>query len=320
MKKEVMRIVFMGTPDFAVESLRAICDAGYDVVGVVTMPDKPSGRGQKISKSAVKEFAEERGLKIMQPERLKDEAFVEELRGLKADLQIVVAFRMLPEIVWNMPPLGTYNLHASILPQYRGAAPINWAVMNGDKTTGVTTFKLKHEIDTGDVLLQKAIDILPEDDAGSVHDKLMTTGAATLIETLKLIEAGKTDLKAQSMLEDGTELRPAPKLFKEDMRLDWTKDSTTLHNKVRGLSPYPTAWTEIVDAKGVAVSTKIYKTSISDKKLAAGAIETDGKNYLMVGTADKALSIESLQAAGKKRMDIKSFLQGFHLGDESKCI
>lgn len=302
----------MGTPDFAVESLRAICDAGYNVVGVVTMPDKPAGRGQKISKSAVKIFAEERGLNILQPERLKDETFVEQLRALKADVQIVVAFKMLPEIVWNMPPLGTYNLHASLLPQYRGAAPINWAVMNGDKQTGVSTFKLKHEIDTGDVLLQRAIDILPDDDAGTVHDKLMNIGATTLIDTLKLIEDGKTDLKAQALMEDGSALRPAPKLFKEDMRLDWNCNAITLHNKVRGLSPYPTAWTELTDHKGDAVSCKIFKTTISDKSIPAGTIETDGKNYLLIGTADKALSIDSIQAAGKKRMDIKSFLQGFH--------
>lgn len=314
-----MRIVFMGTPEFAVESLRAICDAGYEVVGVVTMPDKPAGRGQKISKSAVKIFAEEKGLHIMQPERLKDEEFVEHLRSLKADIQVVVAFRMLPEVVWNMPPMGTYNLHASILPQYRGAAPINWAVINGDKQTGVSTFKLKHEIDTGDVMMQRTIDILPDDDAGSVHDKLMALGSKTIVDTLREIEAGHTDLKAQSALCNGEELRPAPKLFKEDMKLDWSRPSVELHNKVRGLSPYPTAWTEMTDQKGELVSVKIFKTSISDKHLPAGSIETDGKSYLAVGTADGALSIDSLQMAGKKRMDIKSFLQGFHFGNEACC-
>ncbi len=308
-----MRIVFMGTPEFAVESLKAIQHAGYEIVGVVTMPDKPAGRGQKISKSAVKIYAEEQGFHIMQPERLKDETFVQELKDLKADIQIVVAFRMLPEIVWNMPPLGTYNLHAALLPQYRGAAPINWAVMNGDKQTGVTTFKLKHEIDTGDIFLQRTIDILPTDNAGSVHDKLMVIGAQAIVDTLQQIEAGNTHLIAQSTLCNETELRPAPKIFKEDMRLDWSKTSMELHNKVRGLSPYPTAWTELTDSKGATISVKVYSTHISDKKLPIGEIESDGKNYLAIGTSDGALEIDEIQAAGKKRMDIKAFLQGFHL-------
>jgi len=314
-----MRIVFMGTPEFAVESLRAIIDAGHEVVGVVTMPDKPSGRGQKINKSAVKLFAEEKGLYIMQPERLKDDAFVEELRNLKADIQVVVAFRMLPEIVWNMPPMGTYNLHASILPQYRGAAPINWAVMNGDTQTGVTTFKLKHEIDTGDVMMQRTVDILPDDDAGTVHDKLMMLGSKTIVDTLEEIAKGNADLKTQTSMINGQELRPAPKLFKEDMKLDWSRPSVELHNKVRGLSPYPTAWTEMTDQKGELISVKIYKTVLSDKKITSGAIETDGKSYLAVGTGDGALLIDSLQMAGKKRMDIKSFLQGFHFGADACC-
>ncbi len=308
----------MGTPEFAVGSLRAICDAGYDVVGVVTMPDKPIGRGQKMGKSAVKEFAEEKGLYIMQPEKLKDEAFVEQLRSLKADIQIVVAFRMLPEIVWNMPPLGTYNLHASLLPQYRGAAPINWAVMNGDKQTGVTTFKLKHEIDTGDIMLQRVVDILPDDDAGSIHDKLMEIGSRTIVETLKEIEAGRCELKAQ--ICNPEDLRPAPKIFKEDMKIDWNQSSESIHNKVRGLSPYPAAWTEFSDAKGLITSAKIFKTQISKEKIAAGQIISDGKTYMLIGTADGSLSIENLQLAGKKRMDIRSFLQGFKFSDNSSCV
>lgn len=307
----------MGTPDFAVESLKSICAAGYDVVAVVTMPDKPAGRGQKVQKSPVKICAEELGIPVLQPERLKDEQFVEQLRSYNADIQVVVAFRMLPEIVWNMPPLGTYNLHASLLPQYRGAAPINWAVMNGDTQTGVSTFKLKHEIDTGDVLMQRAVDILPDDDAGIVHDKLMELGARTIVDTLKEIEKGNVELKAQSLMAEGEELRPAPKIFKEDMKIDWSMTTERIHNKVRGLSPYPAAWSETTDAKGQPVSVKIFKTAIVDKHLAPGQIETDGKSYIAVGTADGALCIESLQMAGKKRMDVKSFLQGFHFADGS---
>lgn len=309
----IMKIVFMGTPDFAVESLRAICDAGYNVVGVVTMPDKPAGRGQKISKSAVKLFAEERGLNILQPEKLKDEAFVEQLRALGADLQIVVAFRMLPEVVWNMPRLGTFNLHASLLPQYRGAAPINWAVMNGDKRTGVTTFKLKHEIDTGDVMFQESIDILPDDNAGTVHDKLMALGSRLVVDTIKAIEEGRAPLTDQMTMTD-EELRPAPKLFKDDMKIDWSRTMEQVHNHVRGLSPYPAAWTELTDAKGNIVSAKVFRTAMrSDIDAAPGQAVSDGKTYLAIGCADGALAIEEIQAAGKKRMDIKSFLQGFHL-------
>lgn len=308
----------MGTPDFAVESLKAICAAGYDVVAVVTMPDKPAGRGQKVQKSPVKICAEELGIPVLQPEKLKDESFVEQLRSYKADIQVVVAFRMLPEVVWNMPPLGTYNLHASLLPQYRGAAPINWAVMNGDKQTGVSTFKLKHEIDTGDVLMQRSIDILPDDDAGTVHDNLMMLGARTIVDTLREIEKGNVTLKAQSLMSEGEELRPAPKIFKEDMKIDWNMSTMLIHNKVRGLSPYPAAWTETVDAKGQPVSIKVFKTSYADKHLAPGQISTDGKSYITVGTADGSLNIESLQMAGKKRMDVKSFLQGYHFPEDAK--
>lgn len=301
-----MKIVFMGTPDFAVESLRVLCDNGYDVVGVVTMPDKPSGRGQKINKSAVKLFAEERGLNILQPEKLKDEEFLAQLKALNADLQVVVAFRMLPEVVWNMPQHGTINVHASLLPQYRGAAPINWAVMNGDKTTGVTTFKLKHEIDTGDIIMQKAIDILPEDNAGSVHDKLMYLGGELLLETVKAIENGNNTLKSQSLLAEGVELRHAPKIFKEDMLINWNESAETIHNKVRGLSPYPAAWTNI---KGT--TAKIFKTTINPNgKLTPGMVATDNKTYLEIGTLEGSLLIEEIQLAGKKRMDIKTFLTG----------
>lgn len=314
-----MRIVFMGTPAFAVESLRAVCDAGYEVVGVVTMPDKPAGRGQKITKSAVKIFAEERGLRILQPERLKDENFISELRSLHADLQIVVAFRMLPEIVWNMPPLGTFNLHASLLPQYRGAAPINWAVINGDTQTGVTTFRLKHELDTGDIMLQQKIDILPDDDAGSVHDKLMTIGAQMVVETIRNIENRTVKYLEQNNIATHKTLRPAPKIFKADMKIDWSQPMEKIHNLVRGLSPYPTAWTELPDAKGNTISAKIYHTTpYNSSKLRVGEIETDGKTHVAIGCADGALLIDDIQLAGKKRMDIRTFLSGFRFAEGEK--
>lgn len=296
----------MGTPDFAVESLRVLCDNGYEIAAVVTMPDKPSGRGQKINKSAVKLFAEERGLKILQPEKLKDESFINELRDINADLQVVVAFRMLPEIVWNMPKHGTINVHASLLPQYRGAAPINWAVINGELQTGVTTFKLKHEIDTGDILMQQAINILPEDNAGTIHDKLMYLGGELLLKTVSAIENGESTQQRQSILAEGIELRHAPKIFKEDMRINWNDTTNNIHNKIRGLSPHPAAWTEIKET-----TVKIFRTSKGvHNSLSAGEIKTDNKNYLEIGTADGAISIEELQMAGKKKMNIKTFLMG----------
>lgn len=301
-----MKIVFMGTPDFAVESLRVLCDNGYDIAAVVTMPDKPSGRGQKINKSAVKLFAEERGLRLLQPEKLKDEAFISELKTIGADLQVVVAFRMLPEVVWSMPKYGTINVHASLLPQYRGAAPINWAVINGDKQTGVTTFKLQHEIDTGDILMQKATDILPEDNAGTIHDRLMYMGGELLLQTVKAIEEGKTSLQSQTILSEGVELKHAPKIFKDDMRIDWNNTTDAIHNKIRGLSPYPAAWTDIKDT-----TAKIFLTSKGTTKgLKPGEIKTDNKTFLEIGTSDGSLKIEELQMAGKKRMDIKTFLMG----------
>lgn len=296
----------MGTPDFAVESLRVLCDNGYEIAAVVTMPDKPSGRGQKINKSAVKLFAEERGLKILQPEKLKDESFINELRDINADLQVVVAFRMLPEIVWNMPKHGTINVHASLLPQYRGAAPINWAVINGELQTGVTTFKLKHEIDTGDILMQQAINILPEDNAGTIHDKLMYLGGELLLKTVRAIENGESTQQRQSILAEGIELRHAPKIFKKDMRINWNDTTNNIHNKIRGLSPHPAAWTEIKET-----TVKIFRTSKGvHNSLSAGEIKTDNKNYLEIGTADGAISIEELQMAGKKKMNIKTFLMG----------
>ena len=306
MDKQSIRIVYMGTPDFAVESLRALVEGNYNVVAVVTMPDKPAGRGHQLQSSAVKQYALSVGLPVLQPERLKDEAFLQELRSYQADLQIVVAFRMLPEVVWNMPPLGTFNLHASLLPKYRGAAPINWAVINGELQTGVTTFKLKHEIDTGDILMQQAINILPEDNAGTIHDKLMYLGGELLLKTVRAIENGESTQQRQSILAEGIELRHAPKIFKEDMRINWNDTTNNIHNKIRGLSPHPAAWTEIKET-----TVKIFRTSKGvHNSLSAGEIKTDNKNYLEIGTADGAISIEELQMAGKKKMNIKTFLMG----------
>lgn len=312
-----MRIVFMGTPEFAVESLKSLVEAKHEIVGVVTIPDKPAGRGQKLSQSAVKTYAIEHNFRVLQPVKLKDPEFVEQLRSLNAELQVVVAFRMLPEIIWDMPKHGSINLHASLLPQYRGAAPINWPIINGDTETGITTFKLKHEIDTGDIYMQRRIDIEPADNAGTIHDKLMMLGGKMVVETVEIIESGKAIAKDQDVLSQNIDLRPAPKIFKEDGHICWQKPANDIHNLVRGLSPYPAAWTELPDGKGNYLSAKIFKTSVSESKLEIGKIETDGKNFLRIGTADNALNIEELQLSGKKRMETKQFLQGFHFMPDS---
>lgn len=311
MNKEDLKIVFLGTPDFAVESLRRIHEGGYNIVGVVTMPDKPAGRGHKLLQSPVKQYAVEHGLHLMQPSRLKADDFVEELRNLNADLFIVIAFRMLPEIVWSMPRLGTFNLHASLLPKYRGAAPINWAVINGDTETGVTTFFLKHEIDTGDIIRQESIEIRPEDNVGDVHDRLMMLGADLTIDTIEHIIAGDLKTIPQDDLLQGAEPTPAPKIFKETCRINWDRKAIDVHNLVRGLSPYPAAWTEIKDASEVPISAKIFETAVVEYKgdLNPGKITIDG-NRLMVDCADARIEIMSLQAAGKKRMSAADFLRG----------
>lgn len=316
MTKEDLRIVFLGTPDFAVESLRRIVDGGYNVVGVVTMPDKPAGRGHKMYQSPVKEFAVSRGLRLMQPVKLKDEAFVEELRSLNADLFVVIAFRMLPEVVWTMPRLGTFNLHASLLPRYRGAAPINWAVINGDTETGVTTFFLKHEIDTGDIIAQERIEILPTDNVGDVHDRLMLLGADLTIKTIDDIIAGTLKTIPQDELTGDEEPTPAPKIFKETCRIDWSAPAVRIHNLVRGLSPYPAAWTMLSDNGADLGSVKIFETRVVDTPavpLAPGEILING-DKLMVGCGDgNALEIISLQIQGKRRMDVADFLRGSRL-------
>jgi methionyl-tRNA formyltransferase len=302
----------MGTPDFAVESLRCLVEGGYNVVGVVTGPDKAVGRhGSVLQPTPVKQYAVEHGLRVLQPEKLKDEVFIEELRSLQADLQIVVAFRMLPEVVWNMPPLGTFNLHASLLPQYRGAAPINWAVINGDTETGVTTFFLKHEIDTGAVIRQVSVPISETDCVGDVHDRLMLLGGGVVCETVDAIIDGSAAATPQEEMITG-ELRPAPKIFKDTCRIDWSRTTKQVYDFIRGLSPYPAAWTTLVAPDGTETVLKIYETEkVASNTQPCGAVETDGKTYLRVYTADGALNLLSLQLAGKKRMAVKEFLIGF---------
>ena len=316
MEKKDLRIVYMGTPEFAVESLKRLVEGGYNVVAVITMPDKPMGRhGSVLQASPVKQYAVSQGLKVLQPEKLKDEAFVEELRSLKADLQIVVAFRMLPEVVWSMPPLGTFNLHASLLPQYRGAAPINWAVINGDTETGVTTFFLKHEIDTGAVIRQVRVPISDTDCVGDVHDRLMLLGGGVVCETVDAILDGSAAATPQEEMitED---LRPAPKIFKDTCRIDWNRPAKQVYDFIRGLSPYPAAWTTLVAPDGTEAVLKIYETEkVSQSSSPYGTIETDGKTYLRVYTADGALDFRTLQLAGKKRMAVEDFLRGSRLGE-----
>lgn len=308
----------MGTPDFAVETLRLLVERGYNVVAVVTMPDKPAGRGHKIQFSPVKQYAISAGLPILQPERLKDENFIAELKSYNADLQIVVAFRMLPEVVWNMPPMGTFNLHASLLPQYRGAAPINWAVMNGDKETGITTFFLQHEIDTGKVIQQRSIPIAETDNVGDIHDRLMMLGAEMVCETVDNIIAGRVEAIPQEDMMTDEPLRPAPKIFKETCHLDFSRYVVDLYNQVRGLSPYPAAWCEFVspdnERHGVKIFEASYRLCQHDKN--PGSINTDGKKIIEVACEGGYLQLVSLQLAGKKRLLTEELLRGFRMTDQ----
>jgi methionyl-tRNA formyltransferase len=310
--REGLRIVFMGTPEFAVASLNALVEAGCNIVGVVTAPDRPAGRGLQLTQSAVKKYAVEKGLHILQPEKLKNPEFLKQLETLEADLQVVVAFRMLPEVVWNMPPLGTINLHASLLPQYRGAAPINWAIINGEKHTGVTTFKLKQEIDTGDILLQEKILIGENDTAGQLHDVLKEIGANLLVATVRGIEDGSLQQTAQEKaLEQFTgELKHAPKLYTETCTIDWNKSCNDIYNLIRGLSPYPGAITRL-DGKIL----KIYKSTKEKAAHSTGAGEpvTDGKTYLKFACPDGYIHALDLQLEGKKRIGIEEFLRGYRL-------
>lgn len=317
-----LRIVYLGTPDFAVEPLRRLLEkqhacenCGYEIVGVITMPDKMiSKRGNQLLMSPVKQFAVEQGLPVLQPVSLKDETFQSELRAWGADLQIVVAFRMLPESVWNMPRLGTFNLHASLLPQYRGAAPINWAIINGDKESGVTTFFLKHEIDTGDVIFRDVVAIDENDTAGTLHDKLMLQGGDTVLRTVEAIVNGEvTALPQSNMYINESDLRPAPKIFRDTCHIDWQGSVDSVYNFVRGMSPYPAAWCELVNDGGEAVALKVYSVSkeYAQHDKTAGSILTDGKSYLKVAVSGGYVSLDEVQLAGKKRMPVADLLRGF---------
>jgi len=313
MSLSLLRIVFMGTPEFAVASLEALVNAGFNIVGVVTAPDKPAGRGMKMTESPVKKFAARKGLTILQPEKLKDPAFLEALKALQADLQVVVAFRMLPEIVWNMPRLGTINLHGSLLPQYRGAAPINWAVINGDKETGVTTFKLKHEIDTGDILLQERMPIGDYETAGEVHDRMKDLGASVLVETVKGLSNGSLKETPQSAVIEASginlvPLRHAPKIFTATCRIDWNKPGEEIYNLIRGLSPYPAAFTDFED-KILKIFRAEKEWIIPDSK--PGRFETDRKTYLKFACNDGYIHVKDLQMEGKKRLLVEEFLRGY---------
>ena len=325
MKKEDLKIIFFGTPDFAVESLSRLVDGGYNVAAVVTMPDKPAGRGRQLQESDVKRYAVEHGLPVLQPASLKDEVFLGQLRSYEAQLFIVIAFRMLPEAVWQMPPLGTFNLHASLLPRYRGAAPINWAVMNGDTETGVTTFFLKHEIDTGDVIQQRSCPIGRHDNVEAIHDRLMVMGADMVLETVDAIIAGIVKpIPQDQLLTTGQQATPAPKIFKDTCRIDWNRPAEVLYNHIRGLSPYPAAWTTLADGDSQEATTlKIFATGEPEpfscnEAPAPGTIRADRKT-LRVACSDGWLEILSLQQSGKKRMDTDAFLRGFTITPTHRC-
>lgn len=305
---KIHRIVFMGTPEFAVASLDALVREGFNIVGVITAPDKPAGRGMKLQQSAVKKYATEKGLNVLQPEKLKNTDFLEQLRALNADLQIVVAFRMLPEVVWNMPALGTVNLHGSLLPQYRGAAPINWAIINGERETGVTTFKLKHEIDTGDILMQESFPIHENETAGELHDRMKEIGAVTLVKTVHGILNGTLEEVPQNKIGNESELRHAPRIFTDTCKINWNDTATNVHNLIRGLSPFPGAFTTLNEK-----ILKIYRSEkhVTKHSRTAGEHETDGKSFFRFYTNDGYLDVIDIQPEGKKRMPVKDFLNGW---------
>ncbi|HVX26585.1 MAG TPA: methionyl-tRNA formyltransferase [Parafilimonas sp.] len=306
-----LKIIFMGTPEFAVASLDALVNAGYNIVGVVTAPDKPAGRGMQLNESAVKKYAVEKGLKILQPEKLKNPQFINELKSLHADMQVVVAFRMLPEIIWNMPQMGTINVHASLLPQYRGAAPINWAIINGEIETGITTFKLQHEIDTGNILLQEKISIGEKETAGELHDKLKLLGAKVLVKTIQQIEGGNLKEHPQSeILNSKSEIKHAPKIFTETCKIDWNKNADEIYNLIRGLSPYPCAFTYLNEKM-----LKIYfgEKEITNHYYANGDVQSDNKKYLKFACADGFIHCTDIQLQGKKRMKVDDFLRGYKI-------
>ena len=312
MNPKTLRIVFMGTPEFAVPSLRRLVAEGYNVVGAVTVPDKPAGRGRHLRESDVKIAARELGVPVLQPEKFRDPAFLDALQALQPDLGIVIAFKMLPEVVWAMPRLGTFNLHASLLPEYRGAAPINWAIINGERETGITTFLLNHEIDKGAIIAQVRVPILPKDNVGTMYDKLMHTGTALVTETVDRIAAGDVQPMEQTGIDE-SRLHPAPKIFKEDCRIDWSWEGRRIVNFVRGLSPYPAAWTEMrKEGETASLTAKIYAAAFeaAAHNEAAGAVESDGRTFIRVACADGWITLGELQIAGKKRLPVRELLLG----------
>lgn len=313
MDKKDLKIVFLGTPEFAVESLSRLYEGGYNIVGVITMPDKPAGRGHKLLQSPVKQYAVAHGLHLMQPVNLKNQEFVDELRSLDADLFIVIAFRMLPEVVWSMPHLGTFNLHASLLPKYRGAAPINWAVINGDKETGVTTFFLKHDIDTGDIIDQKKVEIRDDENVGDIHDKLMVLGADLTMETVAKILDGTLSTTPQDKLTNGIEPTPAPKIFKDTCHIDWNDEAIKIHNLVRGLSPYPAAWTTLTAVDGKELQLKVLAgTPAVNVAVPTGKFKIEGDRLYVGCAGNHAYEITELQLEGKRRMSTPDFLRGIN--------
>lgn len=316
-----LRIIYMGTPEFAVAPLDALLKSGCNIVAVVTAPDKPSGRGLKLNESAVKQFAKEKGLKILQPEKLKSPEFIHELKELKAELQIVVAFRMLPEIVWKMPAMGTFNLHASLLPQYRGAAPINWAIINGETKTGVTTFFLQHEIDTGNIIYQEEVEIAKEDNYGTLYEKLMQVGSQLVVKTVQSIAAGNAPSIPQSAIAKEN-LKEAPKIFKETCHINWNRTAEDIHNQIRGLSPYPAAFFNLSNENKGILNIKVYVSSIEieSHSLPVGSIISDNKRFLKVACSNGFVNILELQAAGKKHMKTEDFLRGFKLPSDNRAM
>jgi len=308
----------MGTPEFAVASLDILVENNYNVVGVITVPDKPAGRGLELQQSAVKKYALAKGLNILQPEKLKDESFLADLKVLQADLQVVVAFRMLPEVVWNMPAKGTFNLHASLLPQYRGAAPINWAVINGEKTTGATTFFLQHQIDTGKIIFRHEVPIKENETAGELHDALMVSGAGLVLKTIQAIEQGNYPQVEQSdLLNAGEILKSAPKIFKENCRINFNQPSEQVHNFIRGLSPYPTAFTELISPEGTSYTVKIFSTTKEvTSAQQAGNVFSDGKQSLAISTNNGLVHIHELQLSGRRKMSTQELLRGFAMAGQ----
>ena len=312
---EKIRIAYFGTPEFTASQLEAIIGAGYEVAVVVTMPDKPAGRGRKIQYSDVKMTAMEHNLPLLQPEKLKDPDFLEQLASYQADLFIVVAFRMLPALVWQMPALGTFNLHASLLPQYRGAAPINFAIINGETETGLTTFFLNEEIDKGAVIMREKVSIRPDETAGELHDELMLLGNKVVVETIKKIESGQVSALAQEELIEGQALKPAPKITKEFCNIDWNQDCQTVYNHIRGLSPYPAAHTQLVSENGEAIDLKVFSSEIErcQHGLPIGSVVTDNKKHLRIALSDGYICLTNIQQSGKKSMPIDDFLRGTQL-------